>query len=489
MAIGDGITYLAETRVKGEPKRFGIKDADRTHHIALLGRDENARATFLAGMALQDIVRGAGVLILDSEGILTQLILERFPKDAVERLIVLDPSDGEYPYSWNPIDDFRALPPEAALPTLSQTISSVYQCEDGQLSGFAASFLLGHPGMTILFLYDVIADPKARDRLLPKGSAERSTFDAILAVSADAAASIKEYGQYLAKDTLMRNILGQGGSKFTLETLSEGGIIIADLSRIRMFPTRVTPLSRLILAAGRTRAASPVAVYMSGCLRYLSTHELERSLLDRAIALTVSDMSHGEPGTLREKILQRAGTVATFAPHEDDVHLSGKAFYPYIAAEELEKLSAGQCVIALTIDSVRSRPFLANILPLPERSGVSVQDLQLASRGKYTITRLAADKLFKLPEEAKKPTAPDDSFSGAFRSIFTKRADPTGGASGGSAIPKPLEPKPAAPGSAQRPAVAEPVPPKSVTGVAEAKPKEIPEAELKKMVRVRKPKQ
>ena len=489
MDWGNSITYLAEARVNGQAKRFGIKDADRMHHIALIGKPGGGRAAFLTDMVLQDIARGMGVVVMDAEGDLAQTLLERIPKEAAERLTVLDPSDGEYPYSWNAIDDFRALPAAVAVPTLADTLSSVYQCEDGPLTTRAAEYLLAHREATLLFLYNAVTDLKVRERLLSRANPERETFELALTQSADAVVSIKEYGQYLGKDTLMRNILGQSVSTFTLAGLKEGAIVIIDFSRIKMFPTRVTPLVRLILAAARAEAGlvPPVAVYLHDCLKYLSERNLERTLLDRNIALTVSDASHGEEGVLREKLLQRAGTVAAFAPHEEDVPMAGRAFYPYVAAEDLEKLDEGEIIIALAIDSVRSRPFFASALPLAERSGVSVQDLRLASRTKYTIMRLAADKLFKPQKEESEKKKEEDpgSFSGAFRSIFSKRADaPAPGA-------KPPEPKTVLPPPAKPPekekkqqidgVVKDPVPPPP------SAPAEIPEKKLKKMLRVGKP--
>lgn len=491
MQWGNAITYLAETRAQGRETRFGIKDADRTHHLALLGRPGSGRVPFLTNMVLQDIERGTGVLVMDAGGDLAQALLERIPHTAEERLIVLDPSDGEHPYSWNPLDDFRKLPEAVAVPTLADTLASVYQCDDGPLTSRAAAYLLGHSEATFLFLHDIVADQKRRERLLPKSSPDREAFEAALVQSPDTAVSIKEYGQYLGKDTLMRNLLGQSTSKFTLSTLREqGAIVIVDLSHIRMFPTRVTPLTRLILSAARAEAGtSPFAVYMHDCLRYLSERNLERTLLDRNIALTVSDTSHGEESVSREKLLQRAGSVAAFVPQEEDMHLVGRALYPYVAAEDLAKLGEGELIIALAIDSVRSRPFYARGLPFPPRSGVSAQDLRLASRERYSIPRLVADKLFKAKEEPEKKKEDPDSFSGAFRSIFAKRA-------ADAPSPKPADiptpPAAAAPLPPPPPAAAMPKPPEkgkpNIDGVvrtsAPAEPAEIPEDKLKKMLHV-----
>lgn len=492
MNWGSSVTYIGETRVKGKDIRFGIKDADRLATLSVIGRAGSGRAQFLTNMVLQDVSRGIGAVVLDGTGNLTQVLLECFPADARERLVVLDPSDGEHPFSWNPLDAFRTLPPEEALERLSEALASVYQVENGPIVRVAASYMLSHPATTLLLLYEVVADPKTRDKLIPAKSPERQEFESLLSASPETVSGIGENGRYLAKDTLMRNLLSQKTSKVSLDVLKRGGIIVVDFSRIRMFPTRATPLVRLFAEAVHTQASpeAPVSLYMHDCLRYLSEEEVERAIIDRSIAFTVSDTAQGEEESKnREALLHRAGSVAAFLPHEADIPRAERVFYPYVSPEELEKLEPGQMVIVLAIDSVRSRPFFAHALPPIERSGMSHQDLWFSSREKYTTPRLTVDKLFqpKTDEEKDADKKSDDpgSFSDAFRSIFTKRAAgaPAGmgakpGAAGKpAAAPKAAEPKGSKPAekSSEKKAASKSQPEK-------AKPGEIPEDELKKMV-------
>ncbi len=491
MDWGSSITYLAEARVKGQWTRFGVKDADRLSHLCLVGKTGTGKPAFVAHMALQDVSREMGVVVLDGTGNLSQTLLERLPEDARGRLIALDPSDGEHPYSWNALDDFRLLAPEAALPLLSKALASVYQIPEGPLVEFAALYMLAHKDATFLFLYEAVADLKTRERIFPQKTQEREKLEALVVQSADAVSQINEKGKYLAKDVLVRNLLGQSASKLSLSALKKGSIVVVDFSRIRMFPTRITPLVRLFLFAALAQAGpeTPLAVYVHDCLRYLSPEDLERALLSPNAALAVSDTAHGEEvSAVRAKMLQRAGSVFAFLPHESDLPLVARVFYPYVAPEELEKLEDGHLIVGLTIDSVRSRPFFARALPLPERTGMSHLDLWLASRSTYTGQRLAIDKLFtqkpkeKEEEEKEKKAEEPGSFSGAFRSIFTKRA----GADAGDKKTKPAAPAGGAAAPSTKPPDAKTMKvnekEKKVDGI---KPAEIPEEKLKKMIHVK----
>jgi len=481
MNWGSSITYLGETSVKNASTVFGIKDADRLQHIALVGKMGSGRANFLTQVALQDVERGIGTVLLDGVGNFVQTFLERLPKDAEERVIVLDPSDGEHPYSWNPLDDFRALAHEYAFSPLSDMLASVYQVSRGPLVEFVARYMLQAENATLLHLYELVSDPKARERLLPSAEA-KSEFEALLKDAGDTATLIHENGRYLAKDSLMRNILGQPTSKFTLDVLEKGGIVIVDFSRIRMFPTRITGLVRLFVHLARLHSTEniPLALYMQDCVRYLSVEDLDKALFDRGLMLTVSDTSHGEEEkTLREKALQRSGTVIAFTPHEMDEPLVNHVFYPYVSPEEFEKLHEGEFVIALTIDSVRSKPFFGSVLPLPARSGLSHQDVQLYSRNLYTLQRVKVDEMFrpKKDDTEKGKDGEPGSFSDAFRSIFTKQAGAgkDGKATGAAPVAAAAKPEPKA------------VPEKKdVKGGTPVPPAEIPEDKLKKMLHVRK---
>ena len=489
MQWGSGITYLAETRVKGVATRFGVKDVDRAAHLALIGKRGSGRADFLANMALQDAARGAGVLILDGIGNLAQRFLERVPVEARERLVIIDPSDGEHPYSWNPLDDFRTLPPTEAHEHLVDTLSDMYQAPSGPLLSHIAAEMLNRKDASLLLAYDIV-DPKTRESALPQDADARHALEDALTHDA-ATAAIAEHGRYIARDVLMRNILGQVSSKFTFARLVEGGIVIMDFSRIRMYPTRMQPLVRLFVNVARVyeHAHVPVAVYLEDVLRYLDADSFGRALLEGGIAFAVADTAYGEEtAPLREGLLHRAGSVFTFAPAAADLGLVGRVFYPYVGQDDLERLEGGQLAVTLAIDSVRSRPFFAKVLPLPERSGISTLDLALESREKFTISRLAADKLFRpKPTDAEKKDGDPGSFSNAFRSIFANRA---GGAAAGtdaaSGAPKasPAAPAKAPQKTAARAAAAPAAHP--VAPVKKQKPADIPEKELKAMVKVKK---
>ncbi|MBY0539723.1 type IV secretion system DNA-binding domain-containing protein [Patescibacteria group bacterium] len=477
MDWGSGITYIGNTSFKGKDVNFGIKDADRLQHISLFGKTGSGRTAFLTSMILQDIKRGVGTVVLDAVGNLSELLMERLDESARARLVYIDPSDAEYPFSWNAFDDVRALPEERAIPLLAQYYVSIYRLRPSPLTDVFAEYAFRISETTLLSLYDVVTDVAFRDRLFPSESAERVRFEEALRTSEEAVETVKRNGRYLAKDTLMRNILGQRVSKFTLRSLAQGAIVIVDLSRVRMFPTRFTPSVRLFAHGVRVNSVmtpTPPSLYIHDCIRAFSDRDIEWFYTERTIAGTVSDSVFVEEDKdFREKTLARAGSVIAFSPASYDESLIERVFFPYIGTEDFHKLDTGELAVALTIDAVRSRPFFAKVLPIPPRENVSYHDIQVFSRAKNATPRHIVDQLFiKRKEPLAKDSAGDPgAFSSAFRSIFAK--------GGQGATP---------PGSGAPPAVAPTAakvgPKVAVAADTNKEPEEISEDELKQMLHV-----
>lgn len=480
MDWGTSITKIGTTAFKGKDTKFGIKDADRLLHVSLIGKTGSGRGAFLTSMLLQDMGRGMGVVLLDATGGVADLLLERLPEDVRSKLIYVDPSDAEYPFSWNPLEDLRALPESKGVELLTSYLISMYRLRPNELSTFFARKLFTYTEGTTLSLYDAVTEISYRDTVFPPGSDERNSFEKALAASQEAVETILRNGRYLAKDTLMRNVLGQRASRFSLQSLTNGSIVVVDLSRVKMFPTRFTPLVRMF--AHGARAASvlskiPPSLYLHDVIRLLSDRDLDWLFTERTIAGVISDAVHVEEDKdFREKTLSRSGSVVAFAPAPFDGPIIERVFFPYIGPEDFDKLDAGELAVALTIDGVRSRPFFAHCLQLPQRENVSRHDLQVFSRERYSSPRHVIDQMF-IKKKPEPPKGQDPaSFSSAFRSIFAKgqasgAAGVTGAPSAGVADPKPLASAPT----------------KKVEQKADinTEPQEISEEELRKMLHVK----
>lgn len=423
MDWGSKVTYLASTTFKERTIPFGMKDADRQQHLCVLGRVGSGRAKLLARMALQDIERGVGMVVLDASGNLGPLIMERLNAEQLERLIYLDASDGEYPFSWKSVDDFRAT--EKGKILFKDTLPSMYGVQKNALTDFVAEYILEVPTLTTLDLFTLLTDERDRAAAFPAESDGAKRISALMEEFSVTVKTVTEGGRFLAKDTMVRNLLGQDETKFTLQSLPNGAIAIVDLSRIRIFPTRIGPLIRLFIDATRAQVTdvAPIAVYLHDCLHYLTEADTERIFTDHTVSIALSDTVYRETDMpQREKALQKCGSIITFQPHQADAPLIERLFYPYVSSEELLRLETGEACVALSIDAQRSKPFFATALELPERTHTSLQDILITARQKYTTTRAKAEQQFKKDTtDVDTRKGPPGQFSDAFKNIFAKR--------------------------------------------------------------------
>lgn len=83
------------------PKPVHLNDELRFRHTYIIGQSGTGKSTLMKQMILHDIRQGRGVGVLDPHGELIQDILESFPKERAEDLVLIDLTDVERPVGFN----------------------------------------------------------------------------------------------------------------------------------------------------------------------------------------------------------------------------------------------------------------------------------------------------------------------------------------------------------------------------------------------------
>lgn len=73
----------------------------RTRHVHIIGGSGSGKSTLLFNLIRQDIERGDGIAVLDPHGDLIQRILGVIPKERIDDVVLVDPSDEEFPVGFN----------------------------------------------------------------------------------------------------------------------------------------------------------------------------------------------------------------------------------------------------------------------------------------------------------------------------------------------------------------------------------------------------
>lgn len=88
----------------GEVYPIGITLAQRQRHTYIIGKTGTGKTTLLTSSIYQDMVNGKGLAVFDPHGDMFRELLEIIPEHRRDDVIVLDPSDRNFPIGLNILD-------------------------------------------------------------------------------------------------------------------------------------------------------------------------------------------------------------------------------------------------------------------------------------------------------------------------------------------------------------------------------------------------
>ena len=174
------ITCLGETNFRNQHKRFGIKHADRRHHVYVIGRTGTGKSTLIANMCQSDL-HGHGLALLDPHGDLVEEVLRRVPEERKSDLIYFDATDPACSIALNPLE----VPQPGTKPLVASGLISVFKKIWSESRGPRMEYilrnvflaLLDQPGSTLLDVPRLLDDRDFRSYVVARvGNAEVRRF-------------------------------------------------------------------------------------------------------------------------------------------------------------------------------------------------------------------------------------------------------------------------------------------------------------------------
>lgn len=169
IARGEG-SVIGESVYRGRRTPVRIPTDLRMRHAHVIGASGSGKSTLLLSLILQDIERREGVAVLDPHGDLIEEILARIPGERAADVVLLDPSDEEYPVGVNVLSAHS----ESERTLLSSDLVSIFRrlsttWGDQMHSVFAnaiQAFLDSEQGGTLLDLRRFLIEEDFRERFL-----------------------------------------------------------------------------------------------------------------------------------------------------------------------------------------------------------------------------------------------------------------------------------------------------------------------------------
>lgn len=422
-------------------KEIKIKREDRRRHTYLIGKSGVGKSVLLASMAIQDIMNGEGVGVIDPHGDLIKDIISRVPPERLNDVILFSPADIERPLALNLLE-FDPRYPEQKTFVINEMIKIFDKLYDLKQTGGpifeqymrnAMLLVMSDPesGSTLMEIPKVLSDPAFRKMKLERCSdptvvdfwkkeAEKAGGEAALANVVPYITS--KLTSFISNDT-MRPIIGQQNSSFNLrDIMDKKKILLVDLSKGLIGEMNAYLLGMIlvgkILMSALSRTDLPQEkrqdfyLYIDEFQNF--TTDSVNSILSEArkynLNLIIAHQYLGQlvknqDTSIKNAVFGNVGTWIVFKIGSEDAETMVKEFAPVFNQYDLINVEKYSANVKLLIDNAASRPFsISTIWPLP---GVKREDMaakiKSLSRLKYGQDRNIIEA--KIMERAKQATA------------------------------------------------------------------------------------
>lgn len=241
---------LGFTNFRGAEQPVYLQYPDRMRHLYMIGKTGVGKTALFQNMILQDIRNGYGCCYLDPNGDAIEWILRHIPKERLDDVILIDPSDTARPLSLNLLE-FDERFPEQKTMVINEMISIFDALYDLKQTGGPifeqymrnAMLLIMDDSTdkgTLMEIPRLLADAEYRKAKLAKCSnqvvidfwtkeAEKAGGEAALANMVPYITS--KLTQFTSND-IMRPIIGQPNSSFNFrEAMDSRKIILVSLPK------------------------------------------------------------------------------------------------------------------------------------------------------------------------------------------------------------------------------------------------------------------
>jgi hypothetical protein len=419
--VPDEGLLLGYNHYRGVKKEIKIKREDRRRHSYIIGKSGTGKSKYIAGQAIQDIINGEGICLLDPHGDLVEDVLSRIPPERAEDVIHFAPADTERPLGINLLE-YDPRYPEQKTFVVNEMIKIFDKLYDLKSTGGpmfeqymrnAMLLVMGDPdsGSTLMEIPKVLSDPDFRKHKMEKcgdptvvdfwkKEAEKAGGEAALANIVPYITS--KLTTFISNDT-MRPIIAQQESAFNLRDVMDGRkILLVDLSKGKLGEMNAHLLGMIlvgkILMSALSRTDIPAEDRKDF---YLYIDEFQNFTTDSICSILsearkynlnlvmghqyLGQLSQNQDTSIKDAVFGNVGTWTLFKIGPEDAEVMEKEFAPVFTQYDLINVEKYTAYIKLLIDNAAAQPFSMNPLwPLPgvERPDLA-EKIKNVSRLKY----------------------------------------------------------------------------------------------------------
>ncbi len=234
---GTQIVGTTPPRMFMPSRPYTVSITDRLQHVAVTGATGSGKSSLVANLVVADIVRGAGVIVIDPKDSLVDEISRHAPAHRIDDIILWDATDTALPFGFNPLAGVSPERRTLATAELVAVLRRLFPDSWGpRLQHILTNVVLALtevPGATLLDIQRLLLDPGYRANVVGEFLTNPGVrqfmvqeFEPMLARRSDALTPIlNKVGMFGAYPEL-RNCIGQQTSSFDLRNVMDSSRVL-----------------------------------------------------------------------------------------------------------------------------------------------------------------------------------------------------------------------------------------------------------------------
>jgi len=382
-----GISYFAITNGRHPHRTFGMKQADRPFHTYVIGKTGTGKTTLLETLALQDMMRGRGVTVIDPHGDLAERLVAGVPRWRERDVVYLNAPDLSQPYGYNPLrrvqTDRIPLAASGLMEAFKKLWAEAWGVRMEHILRNALYALIEYGEATLPDILRMLTDTTFRKEVLA-----RVKNDQVQAFwtkeypkynpryQQESIAPIQnKVGAFLADPRLYRMFTGQLVDLHFRQIMDEGKILIVNLAKGRLGEDSANVLGALLVTTLGLAAFSRADTEESRRSDHIIVIDEFQSFATLSVANMVSELRKYHVGLVlshqhlfqlepevRHAVLGNVGTLISFRLGPEDARMIAREYEPVFAPLDLMSLPNHNIYLKLMIDGSPSKPFSATTL-------------------------------------------------------------------------------------------------------------------------------
>jgi type IV secretory pathway VirB4 component len=355
----------------------------------VVGKSGGGKSCLLQLLIQNDISRGDGCAVIDPHGDLIDDILRLIPKHRAKDVVIFDPSDTNYPPSFNPMSaskpEFNTRVALSFLDAFKRVFGSDWSERMDHVLRYAMLGLLSVPGSNILSLRRMLTDSDFRTEIIRQAKdesvkrfwlrdfmAHRKEFE-----EGPISRLLNRLDELLSTET-MRNILGQSNNLFDFRSFMDSRkIVLLKISKGVLGSDNAQLLGSLLIwkmyEAAMSRADT-IAQDREDFYFYIdefqnfaseSFSEILSESRKYRMCLTFAHQYTAQlPPSIKSTIFGNVANLLSFRVGADDAGLVSQEFKPRFSDEDVLNLPLRSFYLKMSINGAVQEAFSGTTMDL-----------------------------------------------------------------------------------------------------------------------------